>query len=107
MGSIDFLVGDAPYESSHNLFLDILYRNGLLFLLGYLYILARLFLNFIKYRRKEYLPMFGIFVFVHFELMVNPCIYAAQIGWIYAFLLARFIRNRGLAERSLESFTGS
>ncbi len=91
MGSIDFKVNGSPYESSHNIFMDFAYRNGLLFLFSYMLFFLYLLLRFIKFRNKENLVLFGIFVFLHFELLVNPYLFAVQMGWIYSFFLAAFL----------------
>lgn len=91
MGSIDFKVNGYPYESSHNIFMDFAYRNGLLFLFSYMLFFLYLLLRFIKFRNKENLVLFGIFVFLHFELLVNPYLFAVQMGWIYSFFLAAFL----------------
>lgn len=96
MGSIDFEVNGYPYESSHNIFIDILYRNGVFALLGFVILICYLALSFLKSRRNEDLVFFGIFVFLHFEIMVNPFVYAAQTGWIYGLFLALFIRRNRL-----------
>lgn len=90
MGSIDFTVNGHPYQSSHNIFMDFAYRNGLLFLVFYLLFFLYLLTRFIKFRNKENLVLFGIFIFLHFELLVNPYLFAVQMGWIYSFFLAAF-----------------
>lgn len=94
MGSIDFMVNGYPYESSHNIFMDILYRNGVLFLLLYLLFFTHLLLLFLNNRSQKNLALFGIFVFLHLELMVNPFLFAAQIGWIYTFFVAGFLLQK-------------
>tara|TARA_R110002051_G_scaffold73135_1_gene132666 strand:+ start:37323 stop:38546 length:1224 start_codon:yes stop_codon:yes gene_type:complete len=91
MGSIEFSVNGAPYESSHNIFMDFAYRNGVLFLIFYMFFFLYLLHKFIKNRSKENLALFGIFVFLHFELLVNPYLFAVQMGWIYSFFLAGFL----------------
>jgi len=99
-GSINFNVNGYPYESSHNILIDILFRNGLLILLFSLLYATTLILGFLKNRGKEDLCIFSIFVFLHFELLVNPFLYAAQTGWIYTMFLALFIyRNRLLTRK--------
>ncbi|MBW8242645.1 O-antigen ligase family protein [Muricauda oceani] len=96
MGSIDFEVNGYPYESSHNIFIDILFRNGAFALIGFIVLICYLTLSFLNNRKNEDLVFFGIFVFLHFEIMVNPFVYAAQTGWIYGLFLALFIRRNRL-----------
>lgn len=90
MGSIDFSVNGAPYESSHNIFMDFAFRNGVLFLLFYMLFFISTLLKFIWHRNKENLILFGIFIFLHFELLVNPYLFAVQMGWVYMFFIAAF-----------------
>lgn len=91
MGSINFSVNGSPYESSHNLFMDVLYRNGLVFLVLYLFLFIFLLLKFIKNRNRNNFIMFGVFVFLHLELLVNPFLFSVQIGWVHTFFLAMFL----------------
>lgn len=97
MGSIDFMVNGHPYESSHNIFMDILYRNGALFLLLYILFFIHLMLLFFNNRSQKNLALFGIFVFLHLELLVNPFLFAAQIGWVYTFFVAGFLLQNQLS----------
>ncbi|WP_276389068.1 O-antigen ligase family protein [Eudoraea chungangensis] len=106
MGSINFKVNGSPYESSHNILVDIFYRNGLLILIMYLMLIGYLFFRFLKRRGKEDLALFGVFIFLHFEILVNPFIYAAQTGWIYAFFLAAFFRSNLLSINSTKANAG-
>lgn len=96
MGSINFVVKGAPYESSHNIFIDILFRNGLISLIGFLLLVIYLCYSFLKNRGKDDLVIFAVFVFLHFEIMVNPFVYAAQSGWIYGVFLALFLGKKHL-----------
>ncbi|MBC8766911.1 hypothetical protein H4O18_02795 [Arenibacter sp. BSSL-BM3] len=91
MGSIDFTINKADYKSSHNLIVDLFFRNGLLFTLFYIQLFLYLLLKFLSNRAKSNLILFGIFVFLHFELLFNPFVFAAQTGWIYTFFLALFL----------------
>ncbi len=93
MGSINFMVSGSPYESSHNIIVDICYRNGLLAIIMFIIMFVIIFINFLKDRKKTDLTLFGIFIFLHFEIFVNPFVYAAQTGWIYGLFLA-IILNR-------------
>jgi hypothetical protein len=94
MGSINFMVNGSPYESSHNFIVDVFYRNGILILFGYLVLVIYLCYMFIKNRKGANLTLFGIFVFLHFEILVNPFVYAAQTGWIYGLFLAIFLNQK-------------
>ncbi len=94
-GSIDFY-DEATlqhYETSHNFLIDILFRNGIILLLTYL--LAIFYLGWVCYKsqNKYKLTIFGLFIFIHLELLVNPIFFAAQTGWIYALLLMLFIKQ--------------
>lgn len=91
VGSIDFKVNGHPYESSHNIILDVLYRNGLLILILSLLWLLTLINSFLVNRKREIIVFFAIFVFLHFEILVNPFIYSAQTGWVYSILMAILI----------------
>ncbi|MFI8603735.1 O-antigen ligase family protein [Cellulophaga baltica] len=93
-GSIDFTVTGAPYQSSHNIFIDIFYKNGYLVFSGYIFLLIKLLDYFLKNRTKENLTIFGIFIFLHLELFVNPFFFAAQIGWIYSIFLVIFLKQK-------------
>lgn len=88
MGSINFMVSGSPYESSHNIIVDVLYRNGLFAIIGFIGMFLFMLLKFLRNRTKTDLTLFGIFVFLHFEILVNPFVYAAQTGWIYGLFLA-------------------
>ncbi|MGO4919922.1 hypothetical protein [Maribacter spongiicola] len=104
MGSIEFTVNGALYESSHNIFMDFAYRNGVLFLLLYMFFFLYLLYKFIQFRSKENLALFGIFIFLHFELLVNPYLFAVQMGWIYSFFVAGFlVKLKGKNNKTLES----
>ena len=96
MGSINFKVSGSPYESSHNFIVDLFYRNGLLILLGYIFLVVYMVSIFFHWRRSTDLALFGIFVFLHFEILVNPFVYAAQTGWIYGLFLAIFLNGKKL-----------
>jgi len=96
MGSINFMVNGSPYESSHNFIVDLFYRNGILMLLGYLALVMYLCYMFFKNRKNADLTFFGFFVFLHFEILVNPYVYAAQTGWIYGLFLAVFFNQNKL-----------
>tara|TARA_R110001632_G_scaffold232191_2_gene372410 strand:- start:3083 stop:4306 length:1224 start_codon:yes stop_codon:yes gene_type:complete len=99
MGSIDFSVNGAPYESSHNIFMDFAFRNGIIFLLFYMLFFVNTLLKFIRNRDKENLILFGIFIFLHFELLVNPYLFAVQMGWVYMFFMAAFISKLTLVNQ--------
>lgn|GEM_PF-6564836 len=93
MGSIDFMVNKASYESSHNIIVDLFFRNGLVFTLLYILLFIHILLKFLSHRSESNLLLFGVFVFLHFELLFNPFVFAAQTGWIYTFFLALFLIN--------------
>ncbi len=97
MGSINFMVSGSPYESSHNIVLDVLYRNGLLAIIGFIAMFLFLFFSFVRKRKNTDLTLFAIFIFLHFEILVNPFIYAAQTGWIYGLFLAILLNRRKLS----------
>lgn len=94
-GSIDFFdkISKQRYETSHNILIDLLYRNGILILGLYVLTLIYVFLIFIKNREKKKLTLFAIFIFFHLELLVNPIVFAAQVGWLYAVFMALFIKQ--------------
>lgn len=97
-GGIDFYnkASNQFYETSHNILVDILYRNGMVMLILYVLIFSYILLLFIKYRNREKLVLFGIFVFFHLELLVNPILFAAQTGWIYAIFMVYFLKQNQL-----------
>jgi O-antigen ligase len=97
MGSINFMVSGSPYESSHNIILDVFYRNGLLAIIGFIAMFLFLFFSFVRKRKNTDLTLFAIFIFLHFEILVNPFIYAAQTGWIYGLFLAILLNRRKLS----------
>ncbi|MEL7245064.1 MAG: O-antigen ligase family protein, partial [Cyanobacteria bacterium J06573_2] len=99
LGSISFMVNGYPYESSHNVIVDILFRNGILVLFFFMLLILAVFFNFLKKRGTVDLRVFSIFIFLHFELLVNPFIYAAQTGWIYTLFLALFISQKRLVKK--------
>lgn len=92
-GSINFVVKEIHYHSSHNIFLDVLYKNGIFVFVLYLFIVCRIFNLFIKDRSREKLLLFSFFFFLHFEILFNPFPFAAQSGWIYFAFLAILIKQ--------------
>lgn len=94
-GSIDFynVASGIYFETSHNILIDILYKNGVLFLLTYILVISYLFFLFIKKRHREKLPLFGVFIFIHLELLVNPIVFAAQVGWLYSIFMVYFLQQ--------------
>lgn len=94
-GSIDFFdkISKQRYETSHNILIDLLYRNGILILGLYVLTLIYVFLIFIKNKEKKKPTLFAIFIFFHLELLVNPIVFAAQVGWLYAVFMALFIKQ--------------
>lgn len=97
-GSINFKVTFVHYFSSHNMFIDLLYKNGLIILLAYILILAFSLNLFLKNRSREKIGLFALFFFLHFEIMFNPFPFAAQTGWIYFAFLTLFIRQNQLTK---------
>lgn len=81
------------YETSHNILIDILFRNGIILFLIYLVILTLLIAFFIRNRNREKLTLFSVFVFFHLELLVNPVLFAAQVGWVYAIFMVYFLKQ--------------
>ena len=57
---------------------------------------------FFKNRKGTDLTLFGFFVFLHFEILVNPYVYAAQTGWIYGLFLAVFLNQNRLGHYKRE-----
>lgn len=94
-GGIDFYdsVSNQHFETSHNILIDILYKNGIILLGIYILLFIYILLLFLKKRNKEKLVLFGVFVFFHLELMVNPILFAAQTGWIYAVFMVYFLKQ--------------
>ncbi len=94
-GGIDFYNSASKiyFETSHNIFIDILYKNGLLLLLFYLALLFYILWLFLKNRNKNKLTLFGIFFFIQLELIVNPILFAAQVGWLYAIFMVYFLHQ--------------
>lgn len=95
-GSIDFKVWVVHYHSSHNIFIDFLYKNGLFFLLFYVLVLFGILNIFFKNRNREKIPIFSFFIFLQFEIMFNPFPFAAQTGWLYFVFLVLFIKQNEL-----------
>ncbi len=104
-GSIDFRVHGGHYKSSHNILIDLLFRNGVFVLFGYILFLLTIFLLFINRRDREKLPLFGVFVFLHVELMVNPFVFAAQMGWVYSIFMIIFIKQNKLIVSNQNTIT--
>jgi len=98
VGSINFRVVQSLYHSSHNFFIDLLYKNGLIILIVYIFILGFTLNAFLKNRNRKKLGLFAIFVFLHFEIMFNPFPFAAQTGWLYFVFLTLFIKQNQLIE---------
>lgn len=96
VGSIDFKVDFVHYYSSHNIFIDLLYKNGLFGLILYILILIYIFISFLKNKIHNKRGLFAIFIFLQFEIMFNPFPFAAQTGWIYFVFLAVFIKQNQL-----------
>ncbi|WP_103069034.1 O-antigen ligase family protein [Aquimarina sediminis] len=94
-GSMDFTIPETgqEFETSHLVVFDILYRNGLVLTLLYLYLLFVILYRFLKRRKREKIVLFGLFVFFHLELLVNPMIFSAQSGWLYSLFLILFIKQ--------------
>jgi len=94
-GGVDFYdpVSNQDYETSHNILIDVLYRNGVFLLLFYMIVFTQLLWMFLKNRTKEKLTLFGLFVFIHIELLVNPILFAAQVGWLYAIFMVFFLKQ--------------
>ncbi len=94
-GGIDFFnsASNQHYETSHNLLVDILYRNGIFLTVLYISIFTYLSWMFFKKRKRIKLVLFGIFVFFHLELLVNPVLFAAQVGWVYAIFMVYFLKQ--------------
>ncbi|WP_438426174.1 O-antigen ligase family protein [Aquimarina macrocephali] len=106
-GGIDFYntATKQDYETSHNILIDIFYRNGLFFFILYLMMIWYLLLLFLQRRSRDKLAIFGTFVFFHLELLVNPILFAAQTGWLYAIFIVLFLKQnkmKGLEENNLE-----
>ncbi|MDT0554159.1 O-antigen ligase family protein [Urechidicola vernalis] len=97
-GGISFFDPESnqDYETSHNILIDILYRNGIFILGIYILVFIYIFLLFIKHRHKQRLALFSTFVFFHLELLVNPVLFAAQVGWIYSIFLGLFLMQNKL-----------
>ena len=98
VGSIDFEVNGHPYESSHNIIIDIFYRNGLLILLLSLLWFFTLIYSFIINRKREIVVFSAVFIFLHFEILVNPFVYSAQTGWVYSIFMAILIYRERLPQ---------
>ena len=94
-GSMNFIIPETgqKFETSHLVIFDILYRNGLILTLLYLYLLFIILYKFLKRRNREKIVLFGLFIFFHLELLVNPMIFSAQSGWLYSLFLMLFIRQ--------------
>jgi O-antigen ligase len=92
-GSLKFVVFETgqKFETSHLVILDILYRNGVVLTFLYVYLLVKIFLAFLKKRKREKNVLFGLFLFFQLELLVNPMIFSAQSGWVYSLFLILFI----------------
>jgi len=90
------------FETSHLVPLDILYRNGIILTLLYINLLVKIFQKFIKNRTKENNVLFGLFVFFHLELLVNPMIFSAQSGWVYSLFLILFLKQNDLNYKKIK-----
>lgn len=96
VGSIDFKVKFVNYHSSHNIFIDLLYKNGIVIFVLYLLVLIYICYSFLKDRNKKKIMLFALFFFLHFEILFNPFPFAAQTGWLYFVFLALFIKQKQL-----------
>ncbi len=100
LSSIDFefFISGHPhaFESSHNIFLDLLFKNGILLMLAYILFIIYILLLFLKNRSIYKLVLFSVFIFFQIELWVNPFIFAAQIGWLYGFFIMLFYKQNKL-----------
>ena len=103
-GSMKFVIPETgqKFETSHLVPLDILYRNGIILTLLYINLLVKIFQKFIKNRTKENNVLFGLFVFFHLELLVNPMIFSAQSGWVYSLFLILFLKQNDLNYKKIK-----
>ena len=97
-GGIDFYdyVSRQHFETSHNLIVDIFYRNGIILCFIYILIFVGISWMFIVNRTRNKVTLFGIFVFFHLELLVNPVLFAAQVGWVYALFMVYFLNQNSI-----------
>ena len=103
-GSMKFVIPETgqKFETSHLVPLDLLYRNGIILTLLYINLLVKIFQKFIKNRTKENNVLFGLFVFFHLELLVNPMIFSAQSGWVYSLFLILFLKQNDLNYKKIK-----
>jgi hypothetical protein len=103
-GSMKFVIPETgqKFETSHLVPLDILYRNGIILTLLYINLLVKIFQKFIKNRTRENNVLFGLFVFFHLELLVNPMIFSAQSGWVYSLFLILFLKQNDLNYKKIK-----
>jgi O-antigen ligase len=97
-GSMSFVIPETgqKFETSHFVILDILYRNGVILTVLYLLLLIWIFLRFLKNRSRGKVILFGLFLFLQLELLVNPMIFSAQAGWVYSLFIILFIKQDSL-----------
>lgn len=103
-GSMKFVIPETgqKFETSHLVPLDILYRNGIILTLLYINLLVKIFQKFINNRTRENNVLFGLFVFFHLELLVNPMIFSAQSGWVYSLFLILFLKQNDLNYKKIK-----
>jgi len=94
-GSIDFTIPETGqnFKTTHLVAFDIMYRNGIILMLLFIFLQVYILYRFIKLRKREKIVLFGLFVFFHMELLVNPMIFSAQSGWVYFLFLAVFLKQ--------------
>mgnify|MGYP006126479465 CR=1 FL=1 len=97
-GGIDFYdyVSHQQFKTSHNLLVDVFYRNGIILCLIYVLIFVGICWMFMVKRTRNKVTLFGIFVFFHLELLVNPVLFAAQVGWVYALFMVYFLNQNSI-----------
>jgi len=88
-GSIHFSLNPTfIYDTSHNNFIDILYKNGLLFFVLYISYLYLLFKKLVKKRSDTNMQLLlAILIYYNFSILMNPILFAIQVNWVYTLFL--------------------
>jgi hypothetical protein len=88
-GSIHFYVNPTfLYDTTHNNFIDLLYKNGLIFSLFYIIYLCFLLLKLLQKRiNKNIQLLIAILIYYNFSILMNPILFAIQVNWIYTLFL--------------------
>jgi len=88
-GSIHFYLNQTfVYDTSHNNFIDILYKNGVLIFVIFLIYLYKILKQLLRQRKNENIQLLlAIFIYYNFSILMNPILFAIQVNWVYTLFL--------------------